>query len=205
MRLCSATSAVGCALRCGMPEVTKSTSAGMITSQCSNGPLKRLRPRWRSSGRCANASSPAGSLSGSNRAPSRASCAHRYRLRGTLGTRRRAYLLRGPRRPDRGVLNRAPCRQRVAPGRGQPEDPRSLAIPRLAGAGQSLSGGRARPARRISSSTFGRPCHVDDRRSVAGRSENRIERPALAPRAGGTALVPDASSNASRTSTDVNE
>ena len=61
---------------------------------------------------------------------------------GPLGPRRRAHLLRGARAADRHVLCRARGGRRVAPRRGQPPEPRRLAIPRPARAGRSLPSGR---------------------------------------------------------------
>ena len=84
-----------------------------------------------------------GRRAAANRAASRSSRAHRHRLRRPLGARRRAHLLRGPWRSDRGVLRRSRCGGRVAPGGRQPDEPRGLAIPRPARAGGALPGGRA--------------------------------------------------------------
>ena len=78
-----------------LPVVARRPPGGMTSSRCSNAPRQRSRPRWRSSGRCTPPRGRAGSTCGFEWPASRASRAHRYRLRRPLGSRGRAHLLRG--------------------------------------------------------------------------------------------------------------
>jgi len=108
---------------------------------------------------------------GLHRGPSRAD---RDRVRGAVGPRRRAHLLRRARRPDRHVRRGSRRGRGLSAGGSRLDEPRRMAIPRTARAAGHLPSGRARPSYGLSPTPLcdrgqpadliaARACHLADR------------------------------------------